>query len=42
LFWLSQGGNRETVATVREKIAAGKDLTEEQIRAELSVRKRSA
>jgi PHD/YefM family antitoxin component YafN of YafNO toxin-antitoxin module len=42
LFWLGQDGNREAVATAREEIAAGKGLTEEQIRAEFGVPKRSA
>jgi hypothetical protein len=42
LFWLSQDGNREAIATAREEIAAGKGLTEEQIRAEFGVPKRSA
>ena len=42
LFWLSQDGNREAVATAREEIAAGEGLTEEQIRAEFAVPKRSA
>ena len=42
MFWLSQDGNREAVATAREEIAAGKSLTEDQIRAEFGVPKRSA
>jgi PHD/YefM family antitoxin component YafN of YafNO toxin-antitoxin module len=42
LFWLSQDRNREEVATAREEIAAGKGLTEEQLRAEFGIPKRSA
>jgi antitoxin YefM len=42
LFWLSQGDNREAVASAREEIAAGTGLTEAQIRAEFGVPKRSA
>ena len=41
LFWLSQDGNREAIATARDQIAAGEGLTEEQIRAEFGVPKRS-
>jgi prevent-host-death family protein len=42
LFWLSQEGNRDAVATARREIAEGKGLTEEQIRAEFGVAKRTA
>jgi antitoxin YefM len=42
LFWLSPDGNREAVATAREEIAAGKGLTEAQIRAEFGVARCSA
>jgi antitoxin YefM len=42
LFWLSQDRNREEVATAREEIAAGNGLTEEQLRAEFGIPKRSA
>ena len=42
LFWLSQDGNREAVAAAREEIARGEGLTEDQIRAEFGVPKRTA
>jgi len=42
LFWLSQDGNREAVATARGEIAAGEGLTEQQIRVEFGVPKHSA
>ena len=37
LFWLSQPGIREDIAQSREEIAAGRGLTEEEIRAEFGV-----
>jgi antitoxin YefM len=42
LFWLSQDGNREAVAAARVEIANGEGLTEQQIRAEFGVAKRTA
>jgi prevent-host-death family protein len=42
LFWLSQDGNREAVAAARVEIANGEGLTEQQIRAEFGVPKRTA
>ncbi len=42
LFWLSQEGNRDAVATARQEITEGKGMTEEQIRAEFGVAKRTA
>ncbi len=42
LFWLSKEDTRETVALAREEIAKGEGRTEEQIRAEFGVPKRSA
>lgn len=42
LFWLSQEGNRDAVTAAREEVKAGKGLTEEQIRAEFGVPKRTA
>jgi prevent-host-death family protein len=41
LFWLSQEGNRETLAVARDEIADGKGLREERIRTELGQRQRS-
>lgn len=40
LFWLSQDGNRTTVAASRDEIARGEGLTEEQMRAQFSVPKK--
>jgi len=42
LFWLSQEDSREIVAKAREQLANGEGLTEEQIRAEFGVPKRTA
>jgi antitoxin YefM len=42
LFWLSQDDSRETVAKARAELANGEGLTEEQIRAEFDVPKRTA
>lgn len=42
LFWLSQEGTRDAVAAARAEIAAGDGLTEEQIRAQFKVPKRTA
>jgi antitoxin YefM len=42
LFWLSQDGNREAVAAARVEITNGEGLTEQQIRAEFGVAKRTA
>lgn len=42
LFWLSQEGALESVAAAREEIRAGQGLTEEQVRAEFGVPKRTA
>jgi antitoxin YefM len=42
LFWLSQDDTRGTVALAREQLANGEGLTEEQIRAESGVPKRTA
>ncbi len=41
LFWLSQAGNRDAIATARHEIAKGQGLTEEQIRAEFGIAKRT-
>lgn len=37
LFWLSQPGIRESIAEARADAAAGRVLTQEQIRAEFNV-----
>ena len=42
LFWLSQDDSRDTIAQARREIAQGEGLTEEQIRAEFGVPKRTA
>lgn len=42
LFWLSQDGTRDAVAAAREEVASGAGLTEDQIREEFGVPKRSA
>lgn len=42
LFWLSQNDSRETIAQARAELANGEGLTEEQIRAEFGVPKRTA
>ena len=42
LFWLSQNDSRETIAQARAELANGEGLTEEQIRREFGVPKRSA
>ena len=42
LFWLSQEGSRETIAEARAEIASGKGMSEEQIRAEFGIPKRTA
>jgi antitoxin YefM len=42
LFWLSQDDSRDTIAQARTEIANGDGLTEEQIRAEFGVPKRTA
>ncbi len=42
LFWLSQDDGRATVAQARAELANGEGLTEEQIRAEFGVPKRTA
>lgn len=42
LFWLSQDDSRETIAQSRTEIANGEGFTEEQIRAEFGIPKRSA
>lgn len=42
LFWLSQGESRDTIAQARAELANGDGLTEEQIRAEFGVPKRTA
>jgi antitoxin YefM len=42
LFWLSQHDSRDTIAQARAEIANGDGLTEEQIRAEFGVPKRTA
>jgi len=42
LFWLSQEDAREPVALARTELANGEGLTEEQIRAEFGVPKRTA
>lgn len=41
LFWLSQPGIHEAIADARADIAAGRTSTEEQIRAQFGVPKRS-
>ena len=41
LFWLSQPGIREDLAQAREDVAAGRTYSEEQVRAEFGVPKRS-
>ena len=41
LFWLSQPGIRESIAEAEADIAAGRTYGEDEIRAELSVPKRS-
>lgn len=41
LFWLSQPGIHESLAEARADIATGRTYTEEQIRAELGVPKRT-
>jgi antitoxin YefM len=42
LFWLSQDDARGTVARARTELANGEGLTEEQIRREFGVPKRTA
>ncbi|MGK2852956.1 MAG: type II toxin-antitoxin system Phd/YefM family antitoxin [Microbacteriaceae bacterium] len=42
LFWLSQEGTRDAVTAARAEIAHGGGLTEDQIRAEFGVPKRTA
>ena len=42
LFWLSQEGTRDAVGAARAEISNGEGLTEEQIRAEFGVPKRTA
>jgi prevent-host-death family protein len=37
LFWLSQPGIRESIAEARADVAAGRVLTQEQIRAKFNV-----
>lgn len=41
LFWLSQPGIHESIAQARADIAAGRTYSEEQIRAEIGVPKRT-
>jgi len=41
LFWLSQPGIRESLAEAEADVAAGRTFTEEQIRQEFNVPKRS-
>jgi antitoxin YefM len=41
LFWLSQEDGRDTIAQARAELANGKGLTEEQMRAEFGVPKRT-
>lgn len=41
LFWLSQPGIHETIAEARADVAAGRTYSEEQMRAELGLPKRT-
>jgi len=41
LFWLSRSGVHEDIARAREELAAGQTSSEEQIRAEFGVPRRS-